>query len=99
MQIDYEKAFLQIDYEKAFLQIDYEKAFDSVEHEFIFITMKKMGWSDVLIDLVKLAFSGCMSFANNNGHLSDTIYIGRGLHQGSPLSPILFLLVAQVGIY
>ena len=78
------------------LQIDYEKAFDSVEHEFIFSTMKKMGFGDKLIDLVKIAFSGCISFANVNGHLSDTIYIGRGLHQGSPLSPILFLLVAQV---
>ena len=78
------------------LQVDYEKAFDSVEHEFIFSTMKKMGFGEPLINLVKLAFSGCMSFANVNGHLSDTIFIGRGLHQGSPLSPILFLLVAQV---
>ena len=55
-----------------------------------------MGFGEPLINLVKLAFSGCMSFANVNGYLSDTIYIGRGLHQGSPLSPILFLLVAQV---
>ena len=46
---------------------------------------------------MKVAFFGCMSFANINGHLSSPIYIFRGLHQGSPLSPILFLLVAQVG--
>ena len=55
-----------------------------------------MGFGDALINLVKIAFNGCISFANVNGHLSDTIYIGRGLHQGSPLSPILFLLAAQV---
>ena len=78
------------------MQVYYEKAFDSVEHEFIFSTMKKMGFGDVLINLVKIAFNGCISFANVNGHLSDTIYIGRGLHQGSPLSPVLFLLAAQV---
>ena len=78
------------------LQVDYEKAFDSVEHEFIYSTMKKMGFGDALIELVKLAFNGCISFANVNGHLSKTIYIGRGLHQGSPLSPVLFLLTAQV---
>ena len=36
-----------------------------------------------------------MDYANINGHLSEPIYISRGLHQGSPLSPILFLLVAQ----
>ena len=38
-----------------------------------------------------------MSFANINGHLSSPIHIFRGLHQDSPLFPILFLLVAQVG--
>ena len=37
-----------------------------------------------------------MSYANVNGYLSSPIYIGRGLHQGSPLSPVLFLLVAQI---
>ena len=37
-----------------------------------------------------------MSYANINGYLSSHIYIFRGLHQGSPLSPTLFLLVAQV---
>ena len=37
-----------------------------------------------------------MSYANVNGYLSSPIYISRGLHQGRPLFPILFLLVAQV---
>ena len=31
-----------------------------------------------------------------NGHLSEPVYLMRGLHQGSPLSPILFLLVGQM---
>ena len=78
------------------MQIDYEKAFDSVEHNFLFNCMQKFGFGNYIIKLVKVAFFGCMSFANINGHLSAPIYIFRGLHQGSPLSPILFLLVAQV---
>ena len=79
------------------LQVNYEKAFDSVEHNFLFKCMEKFGFGNYIIKLVKVAFFGCMSFANINGHLSSPIYIYRGLHQGSPLSPILFLLVAQVG--
>ena len=39
---------------------------------------------------------GCMTYANVNGHLSAPIYIGRGLHQGRPLSPILFIIEAQI---
>lgn len=76
------------------LQVDYEKAFDSAEHEFIFKMLRIMEFGDYLINLVKLAFHGCLSYANVNGHLSAPIYIGRGLHQGSPLSPVLFLLTA-----
>ena len=54
-------------------------------------------FKNYIIKLVKVAFFGCISFANINGHLSSPIHIFRGLHQGSPLSPIIFILVAQVG--
>ena len=79
------------------LQLDLEKAFDSVEHDLMFETLKIFGFGENLIRLVKVAFHGCMSYANVNGHLSDTIYISRGLHQGRPLSPIL--IVAQILTY
>ena len=78
------------------LQVDFEKAFDSVDHYFLFKTMERLGFGSFLINLVKIAFHGCLSFININGHLSSQVYLGRGLHQGSPLSPILFLLIAQV---
>ena len=78
------------------LQVDFEKAFDSVEHAFLFQTLVKLGFGNYLINLVKLVFHGCFSYAIVNGHLTSPIYLGRGLHQGSPLSPILFLIVAQV---
>ena len=78
------------------LQVDFQRAFDSVEHHFLFKVMENMGFGSYILRLVKTAFTGCMSFININGHLSPAIYLCRGLHQGSPLSPVLFLLVAQV---
>ena len=55
-----------------------------------------MGFGPYLVKLVKIALNGCISFLNINGHLSTQVVLGRGLHQGSPLSPILFLLIAQI---
>ena len=55
-----------------------------------------MGIGDYVIKLIKVAFTGCMSYANINGYLSKPIYLMRGLHQGSPLLPILFLMITQV---
>ena len=78
------------------LQADLEKAFDSVSHKFLFNVLQNLGFGNYLINIIKVAFNGCMSFANINGHLSSPIYLLRGLHQGSPLSPVLFLLVSQV---
>ena len=78
------------------LQIDFEKAFDSVEHNFLFQTMDKMGFGPYLIRLVKVAFAGCMSMILVNGNLTEPVYLQRGLHQGSPLSPLLFLIVGQI---
>ena len=67
----------------------------ATEHNFLYATLESMGFGNYLIKLIKLAFNGCMSLAKVNGHLSSPIYLIRGLHQGSPLSPILFLIVAQ----
>ena len=78
------------------LQADLEKAFDSVSHKFLFTVLQNMGFGNYLVNLIRIAFNGCMNFANVNGHLSPPIYLLRGLHQGSPLSPVLFLLVSQV---
>jgi len=77
------------------VQIDFEKAFDSVEHRFLFGVLKKIGIGNKLIQMIKVAFSGCASMILVNGHLSEPVYLCRGLHQGSPLSPILFILVGQ----
>jgi len=78
------------------LQVDFEKAFDSVEHNFLFQTLENVGFGQYLIKLVKTAFAGCMSMILVNGNLTEQVYLQRGLHQGSPLSPLLFIIVGQV---
>ena len=78
------------------MQVDLEKAFGSVEHNFLFKVIKKLGFGEYLTGLIRTAFNGCFSYANINEHLSSPIFLLKGLHLGSPLSPVLFLLISQV---
>ena len=51
------------DEEGLLLQVDFEKAFDTVEHNFLFKTLEFLGFGNYLINLVKVAFFGCMTYA------------------------------------
>ena len=85
--------FTENEQKDAFLiSLDIEKAFDSVEWEYLDEIAEAMGLSGYLYDWIKLARCNMNIKINNNGWVSKPITISRGLKQGDPLSPYLFLL-------
>lgn len=78
------------------LAIDYRTAFDSVEHEFIWHTLKSFNFGPDFIAWVKLLYNQIMLTVTNNGFNSDWFHSARGTFQGSPLSGLLFDLVAEM---
>ena len=80
----------------AFLSVDQEKAFDRVDWDFMRATLRHMGFSPSFIGWVNLFYSGVQSSVNVNGHISDFFALSRGVRQGCPLSPLLYVLVAEV---
>ena len=72
------------------LFLDFENAFDSVEHKYIYKTMEKFNFGENLIKWIKTLYSGCSAKIKNNGYLSESFNISRGIKQGCPVSELLF---------
>lgn len=80
------------------MSLDQRKAFDMVDHDLLFLTLRHMGTPIGLVELVKTLYKGVTTRVQVNGHQSREIDIQRGVRQGCPLSPTLYIVYAQVFI-
>ena len=79
----------------ALLSIDYRKAFDTVSHSAMWEILKKFGYGEYIINMIKTLYSGANSSVINNGYTTPRFRIGRSCRQGDCVSPYLFLLVIE----
>ena len=75
--------------------IDLEKAFDRVPRKVIWWALRKLGVEEWIVRLVQGMYANAQSRVHVGEGYSEEFEVKVGVHQGSVLSPLLFIIVLE----
>ncbi|PNY11106.1 LINE-1 reverse transcriptase-like protein [Trifolium pratense] len=77
------------------LKVDFERAYDWVNWNFLKYKLRRMGFCSIWIGWIMECVCSKSIYVLVNGSPTKEFIAGKGLKQGDPLAPFLFLIIAE----